>query len=80
MDILPIPATPLAELKVANAGFVRVEERGWYQSCLPQFAGYACHVAAETPADEVFIEDVLFNELSIKTLKIIVIILRKRTL
>ena len=59
---------PLAGLKIADAGPVRVEDRWWYLSSLTEFAGYACHVAAESPMDEVFMKEINLKELSVSIL------------
>ncbi|MBN9381683.1 MAG: 4'-phosphopantetheinyl transferase superfamily protein [Chitinophagaceae bacterium] len=60
---------PLASLAITPDKTIRLHDRPWQLHTITSFSGYACHIATENPADELFIEDIPLNELSISVLE-----------
>jgi len=60
---------PLAGLVIEEGKATRVDGRSWHLQTIDHFPGYACHVASESPADEVIIKEIAANDLSVSTLE-----------
>jgi len=60
---------PLADLVVAPGMTTRLNGRPWHLQAVACFPGYSCHIATEIPIDEVVVEEISINQLSIKALE-----------